>query len=107
MNKKTMWLVFNTLFISFLIIMGIQIIQVNLKKRQLEKEIAETQLKINEENKKKDQIKNDMKKLDKGKTDYTKLLKYFKRKLVDYGAIREIKNSYKSEGKYIKVKEVV
>jgi len=42
--------------------MGIQIIQVNLKKRQLEKEIAETQLKINEENKKKDQIKNDMKK---------------------------------------------
>ena len=57
-----MWLVFNTLFISFLIIMGIQIIQVNLKKRQLEKEIAETQLKINEENKKKDQIKNDMKK---------------------------------------------
>ena len=62
MNKKTMWLVFNTLFISFLIIMGIQIIQVTLKKRQLEKEIAETQLKINEENKKKDQIKNDMKK---------------------------------------------
>ena len=62
MNKKTMWLVFNTLFISFLIIMGIQIIQVNLKKRQLEKEIAETQLKINEENKKKDQIKNYMKK---------------------------------------------
>ena len=62
MNKKTMWLVINTLFISFLIIMGIQIIQVNLKKRQLEKEIAETQLKINEENKKKDQIKNDMKK---------------------------------------------
>ena len=57
-----MWLVFNTLFISFLIIMGIQIIQVKQKKRQLEKEIAETQLKINEENKKKDQIKNDMKK---------------------------------------------
>ena len=49
-----MWLVFNTLFISFLIIMGIQIIQVNLKKRQLEKEIAETQLKINEVNKKKE-----------------------------------------------------
>ena len=62
MNKKAMWLAFNVLFISFLIIMGIQIIQVNLKKRQLEKEIAETQLKINEENKKKDQIKNDMKK---------------------------------------------
>ena len=51
-------------------------------------------------------IKNDIKNLNTGKTDYTKLLKYFKRKLVDYGAIREIKNSYKSEGKYIKIKEV-
>lgn len=52
-------------------------------------------------------IKNDMKNLDKGKTDYSKLLKYYKRKLVDYGVMREIRNSYKSEGKYIKVKEVV
>lgn len=52
-------------------------------------------------------IKNDMKNLNKGKTDYSKLLKYYKRKLVDYGVMREIRNSYKSEGKYIKVKEVV
>lgn len=52
-------------------------------------------------------IKNDIKNLDKGKTDYSKLLKYYKRKLVDYGVMREIRNSYKSEGKYIKVKEVV
>ena len=52
-------------------------------------------------------IKNDIKNLNKGKTDYSKLLKYYKRKLVDYGVIREIRNSYKSEGKYIKVKEVV
>ena len=52
-------------------------------------------------------IKNDMKKLNQGKTDYTKLLKYYKRKLVDYGEIREIKNSYKSKGNYIKIKEVV
>lgn len=52
-------------------------------------------------------IKNDMKKLNKGKTDYSKLLKYYKRKLVDYGVMKELRNSYKSEGKYIKVKEVV
>ena len=52
-------------------------------------------------------IKNDMKNLNKGKTDYSKLLKYYKRKLVDYGVMKEFRNSYKSEGKYIKVKEVV
>ena len=52
-------------------------------------------------------IKNDMKKLDKGKTDYSRLIKYYKRKLVDYGALRELKNSYCSEGKYVKkIKEV-
>ncbi len=51
-------------------------------------------------------IKNDMKQLQKGKTDYSKILKYYKRKLVDYGAIRQIKNSYQSKGKYIKIKEV-
>ena len=47
-----------------------------------------------------------MKKLDKEKTDYSKIMKYYKRKLVDYDAIRVIKNQCKSEGKYIKVKEV-
>ncbi len=51
-------------------------------------------------------IKNDMKKLDKEKIDYSKILKYYKRKLVDYGAMRELRNSCKSVGKYIKVKEV-
>lgn len=51
-------------------------------------------------------IKNDIKNLGKGKKDFTKLLKYYKRKLVDFGAMKEIKNSCKSEGKYIKVKEV-
>ena len=51
-------------------------------------------------------IKNDIRKLNKGKTDYTKLFKYYKRKLVDYGAMRAISNTYKSEGKYIKIKEV-
>ena len=52
-------------------------------------------------------IKNDIKNLNKGKTDYSKLLKYYKRKLVEYGVMKELRNSYKSEGKYIKVKEVV
>ncbi len=51
-------------------------------------------------------IKNDMKKLQEGKTDYSKILKYYKRKLVDYGVMKQIRNSYQSKGKYIKVKEV-
>ncbi len=38
-------------------------------------------------------IKNDMKKLDGQKQDYTLLKKYYKRKLVDFGVMREIKNS--------------
>ena len=41
-----------------------------------------------------------MKNLHKTKTDYTKLLKYYKRKLVDYGAMRELKNEFKSEGNF-------
>ena len=51
-------------------------------------------------------IKNDLKNLGKGKTDYTKLIKYYKRKLVDFGAMKVIRNTVKSEGKYIKIKEV-
>ncbi len=51
-------------------------------------------------------IKNDIKNLYKDKTDYSKLLRYYKRKLVDYGAIKVIKNKCKSQGKYIKIKEV-
>ena len=47
-----------------------------------------------------------MKKLNKGKTDYSKIIKYYKRKLIDYGALRELKNTYKSKGRYIKAKEV-
>ena len=46
-------------------------------------------------------IKNDMPKLHEEKTDYTKLIKYYKRKLVDFDAMKEIK-AFKSEGKYIK-----
>lgn len=51
-------------------------------------------------------IKNDMKKLAVGKTDYSKIQIYYKRKLVDYGAMRQFKTTYKSAGKYKKVKEV-
>ena len=47
-------------------------------------------------------IKDDIKKLDKEKIDYSKIVKYYKRKLVDYGAMKELKNSCKSQGQYIK-----
>lgn len=48
-------------------------------------------------------IKDDIKKVKNEKYDYTKLIKYYKRKLIDYGAMREIrkcktlKNIYKKE----------
>ena len=44
-------------------------------------------------------IKSDLNKIKNGKYDYTGLIKYYKRKLVDYGAMKEIQG-YKSEGKY-------
>ncbi len=50
-------------------------------------------------------IKNDISKIQNSKIDYSKIIKYYKRKLVDYGAMKELKNSYKSQGKYIKVKK--
>ena len=52
-------------------------------------------------------IKEDLKKIHSSKIDYSKIIKYYKRKLVDYGAMRQIRNSYKSEGSYVKVKEVI
>ena len=51
-------------------------------------------------------IKDDMKKLKEGKTDYSKILTYYKRKLVDYGVMRPIRNSFCSKGRYVKIKEV-
>lgn len=45
-------------------------------------------------------IKNDMKKIQNTKVDYSKLNTYYKRKLVDYGAIKELKNRYISSGKF-------
>ena len=50
-------------------------------------------------------MKNDIKQIRNEKQDYTKIIKYYKRKLVDYGAIRELKG-YTSTGKYIKNKKV-
>lgn len=41
-------------------------------------------------------VKEDMKKLEMEKTDYSKIIKYYKRKLVDYGAMKEI-TTYKTE----------
>lgn len=49
-------------------------------------------------------IKDDIKKLHNSKIDYSKIIKYYKRKLVDYGVMKQIQNSYKSEGKYTKNK---
>lgn len=45
-------------------------------------------------------IKEDIKQIANQKTDYSKLIKYYKRKLVDYGAMMELKNSCISEGNY-------
>lgn len=50
-------------------------------------------------------IKDDMKKISKEKYDYSKLIKYYKRKLVDYGAMREIQG-FVSCGQYKKNKKI-
>ena len=53
-------------------------------------------------------LKNDIKKIKNDKYDYSRLIKYYKRKLVDYEAMREIAGA-KSEGKYTsksKIKEL-
>ena len=54
-------------------------------------------------------IKNDIEKIKNDKYDYTGLIKYYKRKLVDYGAMKEIQG-HKSEGKYFsktKIKDFI
>ncbi len=45
-------------------------------------------------------IKHDMRKIENDKVDYSKLITYYKRKLIDYGAIKELKNKCKTQGKY-------
>ena len=49
-------------------------------------------------------MKEDIKNIQNAKTDYTRLIKYYKRKLVDYGVMKEIR-AYKTENeKYTKKK---
>ena len=48
-------------------------------------------------------IKDDMKKIEQEKFDYSKLLKYYKTKLVDYDVMREIQGCI-SKGQYKKIK---
>lgn len=50
-------------------------------------------------------MKNDIKQIRDDKQDYSKIIKYYKRKLVDYGAMKELKG-YISKGSYIKNKKV-
>ncbi len=55
-------------------------------------------------------IKDDLKKIHEKdcKVDYSKLEKYYKRKLLDYGVIRELHNGWTSCGKYSgKIREIV
>ena len=46
-------------------------------------------------------IKTDLKKIRNDKTDYSRLIKYYKRKLVDYGAMKEIRKAKTQEIKYL------
>lgn len=49
-------------------------------------------------------LKNDLKKLNQSKNDYSNIIKEIKQKLVELGAIRQIKNSYKTTiGNYKKI----
>ena len=45
-------------------------------------------------------IKTDLKKIRNDKTDYSRLIKYYKRKLVDYGVMKEIRKAKKQNAKY-------
>lgn len=45
-------------------------------------------------------IKEDMTRIKDDKTDYSRLVKYYKRKLVDYGAMKEIRNCITKDQKY-------
>ena len=45
-------------------------------------------------------IKDELKKISKEKTDYSRLEKYYKRRLVDYGVMKEIKCAKSYDKKY-------
>ena len=50
-------------------------------------------------------IKTDLKKIRNDKTDYSRLIKYYKRKLVDYGVMKEIRKAKKQNVKYFGIKK--
>ena len=49
-------------------------------------------------------LKSDIKKLRKNSNKYYKIIQFYCNKLVELGAMKLVKNSYKSEGKYVKTK---
>lgn len=49
-------------------------------------------------------IKEDIQKVKGEKTDYSRIVKYYKRKLVDYGVMKEIRSYKTKDGKYIRSK---
>ena len=49
-------------------------------------------------------IRDDIKRIENDKTDYSRLVKYFKRKLVDYGVMKEIRTRKTSDKKFRKKK---
>ena len=49
-------------------------------------------------------VREDIKKIENDKTDYSRLVKYYKRKLVDYGVMKEIREFKTITKKYIKKK---
>ena len=46
-------------------------------------------------------IKADLKQVSQNENKYYKIIQYYKEKLVSFGAMKELKNTYKSEGNYI------
>lgn len=52
-------------------------------------------------------IRNDLKNIEKDKTDYSRLVKYYKRKLVDYGVMKEIKLGKTEDVRYFKIGKLV
>ena len=49
-------------------------------------------------------MKEDIKNIQNDKTDYSRLIKYYKRKLVDYGVMKEIREFRTEKGKYVRNK---
>ena len=49
-------------------------------------------------------MKEDIKRVKNEKTDYSRLVKYYKRKLVDYGVMKEIRTFTTQNQKYVKNK---